>query len=296
MQNSDFGKTISYIRKKKAIPVKEVIGEKLTRSAYSRFASGQTQTSIENFSYMLSNLHVNFEEFEYIKNDYEPNRYQKFLIKAQKAAHLQNIEELKYIYEKLNDYAKINNDMVPLHFSCIVKLTINKIRGEEYDKYSRETIINYLKLCESWTHYELMLFNNAMFIFDLSLVKIMKRKVIHNLEKYQNLRSYGSESFRVLINILTLFIDNNMLNEAVLLVDEIEEFHLRDDMFFEKTLRMYFMGIIQMIRKKRLENILLEQSMDVLRILSNDEYYKALLMYIEKVKKMYKINIVSSAE
>lgn len=290
MQNDDFGKTISYIRKEKAIPVKEVIGTQLTRSAYSRFASGQTQTSIENFSFMLSNLHVNFEEFEYIRNEYEPSRYQKFLIRAQKAAHRQNTEELKYIFEKLNNYAQINNETVPLHLACIVKLTINKIKGEKYDQQAREILTNYLRFCESWTHYELVLFNNAMFIFDLSLVKIMKRKVIHNLEKYQNLRSYGSESFRVLVNILTLLIDKHNFNEAVLLADEIEEFHLRDDMFFERTLRMYFMGIIQMIRQKKSQNNLLEKSMNVLRILSDGEYYKTLLTYIKHVQKMYKIN------
>ena len=290
MQNDDFGRTISYIRKEKAIPVKEVIGTQLTRSAYSRFAAGQTQTSIENFSFMLSNLHLNFEEFEYIRNGYEPSRYQKFLIQAQKAVHSQNVEELNYIFEKLNNYAQLNNETIPLHLACIVKLTINKIRNEEYDQQARKTLTNYLRLCESWTHYKLVLFNNAMFIFDLSLVKIMKRKVIHNLEKYQNLRSYGSESFRVLVNILTLFIDKKNVNEAILLADEIEEFHLRDDMFFEKTLKMYFMGIIQIIRQRKSKNFLLDQSLNVLQILSDSEYYKTLLAYKKRVQNLYENN------
>ena len=53
METKDWGKTISYIRKNKNIPIKQVIGEKITRSAYSRFASGQTNTSIDNFFFFI---------------------------------------------------------------------------------------------------------------------------------------------------------------------------------------------------------------------------------------------------
>lgn len=97
METKDWGKTISYIRKNKNIPIKQVIGEKITRSAYSRFASGQTNTSIDNFFFFMKNLHINFEEFIYIQNKYELDKYQKLLKKAQVATHQKNIKELEKI-------------------------------------------------------------------------------------------------------------------------------------------------------------------------------------------------------
>ncbi|MCH5379298.1 Rgg family transcriptional regulator [Limosilactobacillus reuteri] len=289
METKDWGKTISYIRKNKNIPIKQVIGEKITRSAYSRFASGQTNTSIDNFFFFMQNLHINFEEFIYIQNKYELDKYQKLLKKAQVATHQKNIKELEKIKNRFDNYAKVTEYIEPLHLKCIITLTINKLKKEPYDKNAKQIITEYLEQCESWMHYELVLFNNAMFIFDLNLIKVMKRKVIHNLEKYQNLRSYGSESFRILINILMLFLEHSEFNEARLLIDEIDEFHLHGDMFFEKVLRMYFTGLVDFISSKGQEQALLNESLDILKSISKNEYYAVLSTYLTKMKKQYEI-------
>ncbi|NDO56771.1 hypothetical protein FMM70_01885 [Lactobacillus reuteri] len=289
METKDWGKTISYIRKNKNIPIKQVIGEKITRSAYSRFSSGQTNTSIDNFFFFMNNLHINFEEFIYIQNKYELDKYQKLLKKAQVATHQKNIKELEKIKKRFDNYTKATEYTEALHLKCIITLTINQLKREPYDENAKQIITDYLEQCESWMHYELVLFNNAMFIFDLRLIKIMKRKVIHNLEKYQNLRSYGSESFRVLINILMLFLEHSEFNEARLLVDEIDEFQLHGDMFFEKVLRMYFTGLVDFISSKGQEQTLLNESLDILKSISRNEYYAVLSTYLTKMKQQYKL-------
>lgn len=289
MDTKAWGKTISYIRKNKNIPIKQVIGEKITRSSYSRFASGQTNTSIDNFFFFMNNLHINFEEFIYIQNKYEIDKYQKLLKKAQVATHQKNIKELEKIKKRFDNYAKATEYTEPLHLKCIITLTINQLKREPYDENAKQIITDYLEQCETWMHYELVLFNNAMFIFDLRLIKVMKRKVIHNLEKYQNLRSYGSESFRVLINILMLFLEHSEFNEARLLVDEIDEFQLHGDMFFEKVLRMYFTGLVDFISSKGQEQTLLNKSLDILKSISRNEYYAVLSTYLTKMKQQYKL-------
>lgn len=285
-----WGKTLASIKKSKNIPINEVIGDHLTRSAYSRFASGKTNTSIDNFAYMLNNLHVSFEEFNYIKNQYEPDKYHILLKKAQIANHQHNINQLKSIMNKFQSYAKITDDVVPLHLYCIVKLTINHLLNIPYDQYAQKTITDYLTQCESWSHYELVLFNNVMFVFNLQLIDIMKKKVIHNLEKYQNLRSYGSESFRVLINILTLFLDNKHLKEAILLINEIEDFPLRPDMFFEQTIRMFFKGVIKLVEYNEKNNHELTNSLTILQTISKNDYYIAFKLYLNKIETLYKLS------
>lgn len=285
-----WGQTLSSIRKNKNIPINEIIGDHLTRSAYSRFAAGKTNTSIDNFAYMLYHLHVSFEEFNYIKNQYEPDKYHLLLKDAQEATHQYNISQLIKIMNKFKSYAEVTNDMEPYHLYCIVKLTINKLNNEPYDQQAKSIITNYLTHCESWSHYELVLFNNVMFIFDLNLIIVMKKKVIHNLEKYQNLRSYGSESFRVLINILTMFLDQEHINQALFLFTEIEDFPLRADMFFEKTLKRYFRGILKMIENKNELNAELAESLDIFKLISKKDYYISFTAYKEKIKRIYNID------
>lgn len=287
MEIDMWGSTLSSIRKSKNIPINKVIGNHLTRSAYSRFASGKTNTSVDNFAYMLQNLHVSFEEFNYIKNQYEPDKYQLLLKKAQIATYQQNLNQLKSIMKKFRSYAQITGDTEPLHLYCIVKLTINKLQKDAYDPEAKRIITNYLIQCESWSHYELVLFNNVMFIFNLKLITVMKKKVLHNLEKYQNLRSYGSESFRVLINILTLLLDNKNIKEALILNNEMEDFPLRADMFFEQTLKMYFKGLLKLIEYNEPKNKELIESLKIMKSISKKDYYVSFNLYLQKIKNLY---------
>lgn len=287
MEIDMWGSTLSSIRKSKNIPINKVIGNHLTRSAYSRFASGKTNTSVDNFAYMLQNLHVSFEEFNYIKNQYEPDKYQLLLKKAQIATYQQNIDQLKAIMKKFRSYAQITGDTEPLHLYCIVKLTINKLQKDTYDPEAKQIITNYLIQCESWSHYELVLFNNVMFIFNLKLITVMKKKVLHNLEKYQNLRSYGSESFRVLINILSLLLDNKNIKEALILNNEMEDFPLRADMFFEQTLKMYFKGLLKLIEYNEPKNKELIESLKIMKSISEKDYYVSFNLYLQKIKSLY---------
>ncbi|MEO5290159.1 Rgg/GadR/MutR family transcriptional regulator [Limosilactobacillus allomucosae] len=290
MELDMWGSTLSSIRKSKNIPINEVIGDHLTRSAYSRFASGKTNTSVDNFAYMLNNLHINFEEFNYIKNQYEPDKYQALLKKAQIATHQHDLAQLEEIMNKFKSYAEITSETEPLHLYCIVKLTIDRLSKMPYDAKAKKIITTYLTKCETWSHYEILLFNNVMFIFDLELINIMKKRVLHNLEKYQNLRSYGSESFRVLINIFTLFLDNKQIKEALILDNEIDEFPLRADMFFEQTLKMYFKGVLNLIQTKNQQNEDLVMSLQILKTLSEKDYYISFSAYLSQIKQIYELD------
>ena len=124
----------------------------------------------------MNNLHINFEEFIYIQNKYEIDKYQKLLKKAQVATHQKNIKELEKIKNDLIIMQKLTEYTEPLHLKCIITLTINQLKREPYDENAKQIITDYLEQCETWMHYELVLFNNAMFIFDLRLIKVMKRK------------------------------------------------------------------------------------------------------------------------
>lgn len=76
---------------------------------------------------------------------------------------------------------------------------------------------------------------------------MLRKRVIHNLEKYQNLRVYGSESFRVLINMLMVFIEKQSYQDIRITMGLINNYKLNEDMLFEETLRLYFSGILNLI-------------------------------------------------
>lgn len=65
----NYGETISIIRKSKNISVQDTINGVMSRASFERLSNDRTQTSVSNFVKLLSNLHVSFEEFMYIKTD-----------------------------------------------------------------------------------------------------------------------------------------------------------------------------------------------------------------------------------
>lgn len=204
----NYGKVISNIRIAKGMSIRELISGICGRTAYSNFAMNRNHTSVDNFVKFLGRLHISFTEFNYIANGFEVDNEQQFITDLQKVVAQKDVLQAEKMMKKAINYCYIyDENEIYKHLACITQLIINRLKGEHLNKRAQKLVINYLMRCETWTHYELMLFNNVMFIFSLEQIRMLRKRVIHNLEKYQNLRIYGSESFRVLINMLMVFIE-----------------------------------------------------------------------------------------
>lgn len=242
---------------------------------------------------LLAKLHVSYTEFKYIANGFETNYEQRYVIDLQKAIAQGDLKRLDALLQRTLNYCAIyENDEKYRHLACITQLTIDKVKGAPLDEDARQVVIDYLIECETWTHYELMMFNNAMFAFSFDQIRMFREKVIHNLEKYQNLRIYGSESFRVLINMLMVFIENQSYQDIRIMMGLINNYQLNEDMLFEETLRLYFTGILDLINQKIPAGLTkVKQALEVLSILNAKDYYQNLKQYLEQIILKYDLDI-----
>lgn len=242
---------------------------------------------------LLAKLHVSYTEFKYIANGFETNYEQQYVIDLQKAIAQGDLKRLDALLQRTLNYCAIyENDEKYRHLACITQLTIDKVKGAPLDEDARQMVIDYLVECETWTHYELMMFNNAMFAFSFDQIRMFQEKVIHNLEKYQNLRVYGSESFRVLINMLMVFIENQSYQDIRIIMGLINNYQLNEDMLFEETLRLYFTGILDLINQKIPAGLTrVKQALEVLSILNAKDYHQNLKQYLEQIILKYDLDI-----
>ena len=288
----NYGKIISNIRTAKGVPVRELTSGVCGRTAYSNFVMNRTRTSINNFEEFLNRLHVSFAEFKYIANGFETDYEQQYVVDLQKAIARRDVQKIEKLLKKVINYCHIYNDEKYKHLACITKLTIDKLKGNQLNESAKNIITNYLIKCETWTHYELMMFNNAMFAFSLDQIRAFREKVVHNLEKYQNLRVYGSESFRVLINMLMVFIESHSYHDIQITMGLINNYILNEDMLFEETLRLYFSGILKLINREcndGMKNI--NQALSILNTLHAQSYSENLKKYLNQIAMRYGINI-----
>ena len=62
----DFGKVYKDIRESKGLTQEEVCGKVLSRTSLSKFESGKATPKYENMEFLLRQINMSFEEFEYI--------------------------------------------------------------------------------------------------------------------------------------------------------------------------------------------------------------------------------------
>lgn len=238
------GEAIEFIRKNKNITLKQVCGTHLSRPNYYRIAHDQVDTSASNLKKILDYLHVSSDEFYYIANNFRQDKLYIDINKLRLLFESNDIRSLENLSQEYNHLKESNQSYS--HMYCLIE--IFKAKMLHHTNEDCEKILHdYLTNIETWTHYETVLFNNCMFIFSTEFIDIIISKALHNLTRYSSLRSYGSESFRMLINVLILFIDRREFNKANLILSKLEIEPIKNDFLFEKLCLKFFKNIMLLI-------------------------------------------------
>ncbi len=241
----EIGETVEFIRHSKNISIKQVCGDYLTRQTYYRFIKNNLDISSKKLLYILDNLNVNVDEFLFISNNFK--QYKEF-IDMDTAKHYfecRNIEGLNHILDSYKDSKSTKEK----NLFALVKVLLATLTEEDC-LTERTYLSNYLINIETWSHYETVLFNNCMFIFESCFIEMVFSKVILNLDKYNTLRYYGNESIRMFVNMLILFIQRQEYDKASEILAKIEDYQLNDDCLYERCCVSFFDGIIGLINGK----------------------------------------------
>ena len=70
----DFGKVYKEIRESKGLTQEEVCGNVLSRTSLSKIESGKVTPKYENMEFLLRQINMSFEEFDYICHLYQPSQ------------------------------------------------------------------------------------------------------------------------------------------------------------------------------------------------------------------------------
>lgn len=285
----EIGETVEFIRHSKNISIKQVCGDYLTRQTYYRFIKNNLDISSKKLLYILDNLNVNVDEFLFISNNFK--QYKEF-IDMDTAKHYfecRNIEGLNHILDSYKDSKSIKEK----NLFALVKVLLATLTEEDC-LTERTYLSNYLINIETWSHYETVLFNNCMFIFESCFIEMVFSKVILNLDKYNTLRYYGNESIRMFVNMLILFIQRQEYDKAseILakydkaseILAKIEDYQLNDDCLYERCCVSFFDGIIGLINGKEGAEQKCVQILEIFQLLNCKTIHHMFQTYLEAIK------------
>jgi len=275
---------VERVRKQKGISIAEICGDEISRSVYDRFVKNEADTTVSKLTYFLERINLDYDELKIFNYPENVNEASHMMKEIQTAFLSKDTEELL----RIADFCRVRQSSPTKREENLInlcELLVARINGDPIDAEG-SIIYQYLINVHTWTHYELVLFNNCMFIFTPEFVELILERAVMSLAVYKDSRNGRSESFRMLSNAIVYFIQNDRRSYAWKYLEKMDDFNLEEDMYFEANLRLLLKGIWETLRGNDQGKEKVKQSLKVCEYLSSEQYQKMnyeLLIYVEKL-------------
>ncbi|WP_165005099.1 MULTISPECIES: Rgg/GadR/MutR family transcriptional regulator [unclassified Enterococcus] len=278
---------IEYVRKQKGMSVAELCGEEVSRSVYERFVKNHADTTVSKLTYFLQRLNMGYEELRIFNYPPDTSSRKQMMKEMDLAFMSRDTNELQRIIELCE--AKENMTQKEKHLVSLCKLLIARLMQEEIDVTEYE-VYQYLIDAQTWTHYELILFNNCMYAFDPIFIDLLLDKALLSITMYQTSQEGKRETFRMLVNAIIHFIQNHQRGLVWKYISKLKEVHLEEDLFFERNLLLFLNGIWEMIKGNKKGQSKVKQALAICRQLGAHHHYKMNYELIQCVEEMYALD------
>lgn len=286
----EIGEAISQLRKDKNLSIKDLCSDRLSRSAYTRFVNGETDTSSTNFLFFLEKLQVSLNEFMFVKNDYHLSESEAYLIKIQKYFLNEDLNGLKSIEKDCTFLTNHQNDTFH-HLSLLSNIYRSRITNTQINSTLIQELKKYLLNVDTWTHYEILLFNNSMFIFDIDFIELVLRRAIKGLDRYHPIRNYTSESFAMLSNVLNIYLSSKELHKASKLYKNMLSKELSEELVRERLHLAFYDALLALIIHNDINgHVKIQQVLNVCEFLNMNENYNGYMKLYTFFCHLYGLN------
>lgn len=279
---------VERVRKQKGISISEICGTEVSRSVYDRFVKNEADTTVSKLTYLLNRINLDYDELKIFNYPENVNDIGRIMKEIQTAFLCKDVDELLRIAE----FCKLQDDQITTreqNMISLCELLIARLQGEKVN-IKKSNIYQYLINAQTWTHYELVLFNNCMFAFTPKFVELILERSLLSLSMYKDSKNGRSESFRMLSNAIVYFIQNNKRSFAWKYLEKLDEFHIDEDMYFEANLRLFLNGIWDAIRGDEDGKVKVKQSLKVCEYLSSKQYQRMNYELLKYIEEMFNIN------
>ena len=213
----DFGKVYKEIRESKGLTQEEVCGNVLSRTSLSKFESGKATPKYENMEFLLHQVNMSFEEFEYICHLYQPSQRTEIMQTYLNTSSIFDTSSLVNLFETCQDYLKIYHDLPIEEIRDMLEVVIY-IRQHGTGQLSIQVEQTVKKLWEkiekqdTWYESDLKILNTILFSFPIEHLHLITEQILQRLEEYKNYRHLYELRMAILLNLSTIYLYNQDKN------------------------------------------------------------------------------------
>ena len=217
----DCGKVYKEIRESKGLTQEEVCGEVLSRTSLSKIESGKATPKYENMEFLLQQINMSFEEFDYICHLYQPSQRTEIMQTYLNMTSIIGSNSLVHFFETCQDYLKTHHDLPIEEIRDMLEIVIH-IRQHGTEQLSNQVKQTVTKLWEkiekqdTWYENDLKILNTFLFSFPIDHLHLITGKILQRLEVYKNYQHLYDLRMAILLNLSTIYLyhqDKNMCQQ-----------------------------------------------------------------------------------
>ena len=213
----DFGKVYKEIRESKGLTQEEVCGEVLSRTSLSKIESGKATPKYENMEFLLRQINMSFEEFDYICQLYQPSQRTEIMQTYLNMRSIIGTSDLVNLIQKCQDYLKTHHDLPVEEIRDMLEVVIY-IRQHgtgELSDHAEQVVKKLWRKIEkqdTWYESDLKILNTILFSFSIDHLHLITGKILQRLEVYKNYQHLYDLRMAILLNLSTIYLYNQDKN------------------------------------------------------------------------------------
>ena len=213
----DFGKVYKEIRESKGLTQEEVCGDVLSRTSLSKIESGKVTPKYENMEFLLRQINMSFEEFDYICHLYQPSQRTEIMQTYLNMNSIIGSNSLVHFFETCQNYLKTHHDLPIEEIRDMLEVVIH-IRQHGAEQLSDQVKQTIQKLWEkiekqdTWYESDLKILNTILFSFPIEHLHLITGKILQRLEVYKNYQHLYELRIAILLNLSTIYLYNQDKN------------------------------------------------------------------------------------
>ena len=213
----DFGKVYKEIRESKGLTQEEVCGGVLSRTSLSKIESGKTTPKYENMEFLLRQINMSFEEFDYICHLYQPSQRTEIIQTYLNMSSIIGNSSLVDFFETCQNYLKTHHDLPIEEIRDMLEVVIH-IRQHGTEQLSDQVKQTIQKLWEkiekqdTWYESDLKILNTILFSLPIEHLHLITGKILQRLEVYKNYQHLYDLRMAILLNLSTIYLYNQDKN------------------------------------------------------------------------------------
>ena len=213
----DFGKVYKEIRESKGLTQEEVCGGVISRTSLSKIESGKVTPKYENMEFLLRQINMSFEEFDYICHLYQPSQRTEIMQTYLNMSSIIGSSGLVDFFETCQNYLKTHHDLPIEEIRDMLEVVIH-IRQHGTEQLSDQVKQTIQKLWEkiekqdTWYESDLKILNTILFSLSIEHLHLITGKILQRLEVYKNYQHLYDLRMTILLNLSTLYLYNQDKN------------------------------------------------------------------------------------